>query len=113
MNVVAIRQAPDPGTFDEFWFSYPHVARRQKALARTKWEAITGDGLATRMADKDAGGFAPIFLKASPGEIIAGAKRYDELMRKPGLGEYGYKDDGKFICGPAVFLNQGRWMDFA
>lgn len=112
MNVLAMtRPKHDVGTFDEWWTAYPHVARREKALARMKWEAITGDGLHTKMADRDAGGFAQIFLKASAAELLAGVKAYDEAMRKPGC-RWEYKDDGKFICGPAVFLNRGRWMDY-
>jgi hypothetical protein len=112
MNVVAMqRPKPDAGTFDEFWFAYPYPARRQKALARAKWEAITGAGLRTRMLDKDSNEYVEIFLQATPAEIVDGVKRYEDKMRKPGIGEYGYKDDGKYICGAAVFLNQGRWED--
>ena len=113
MNVVAMRPQPEAGTFEEFWQSYPHVARRQKALAKAKWEAIVSEaGLETKMSDRDSGGFTRIHLKASPAEIIAGVKAYDQRMQKPGT-SWQYKDDGKFICGPAVFLNQGRWLDFA
>lgn len=111
MNVVAMRQAPEPGTFDEFWQLYPYPRRIGKPLARAKWQAITNGGLRTRTLDKDSGQYVTIELQATPEEILAGLKRYDEKCRKKGSGEYGYTDEGKFICHPATWLNQGRWED--
>jgi hypothetical protein len=113
MNVVAMRPKPEANSFEEFWLAYPYPRRVGKALAKAKWDAITGDGLHTRTLDRDSGQYVNIELKADPAEIIAGLRKYDERVRKKGTGEYGYEDDGKFICHPSVFLNQGRWMDFA
>ena len=112
MNVVAIRQAPEPGTFDEFWQAYPYPRRIGKMLTQAKWEAITDGGLHTRTLDRDSGQYVAIELSATPEEIMVGLRKYDEKMRKRGTGEYGYLDDGKFICLPSTFLNQGRWLDY-
>ena len=112
MNVVAMRPVPEAGSFDEFWQAYPFPRRVGKPLARAKWEAITGDGLKTRTLDRDSGQYVAIELSATPEEILAGLKKYDEKVRKSGTGEYGYLEDGKFVCHPSTFLNQGRWLDY-
>lgn len=115
MNVVSIRQplpAPSPGSFEEFWMAYPYPRRVGKAIAQAKWNAITGGGLSTRTLDRDSGTYVSIDLKATPEEILAGVKKYDAKCRKKGTGEFGYEDNGKYICHPSVFLNQGRWLDF-
>jgi hypothetical protein len=111
-NVVEItRQAPAKDSFEEFWWHYPAVRRQQKALCKVKWDAITGPGMQTKMFDKDSDAYVEIFLQATPDEIISGVKRYSERMKDP-KGRYGsFKDDGRFICSAAVFLNQGRWLD--
>ena len=109
-NVVAMKR-PEAGSFDEFWLYYPTPRRVGKPLAKAKWDAITGSGLKTRTLDRDSGQYVDIELQATPEEIIAGVKRYDERCRKKGVGEYSYEDGGKFICQPSTFLNQGRWMD--
>lgn len=114
MNVVAMqRPTAEPNTFEEFWLAYPYPRRVGKALAKAKWDAITNGGLKTRTLDRDSGQYVSIDLQADPAEIIAGVRKYEERCRKKGTGQYGYEDDGKFICHPSVFLNQGRWMDFA
>lgn len=111
MTVVAMKQRPAAGTFDEFWLHFPAPRRGQKALCRAKWNAITNGGLKTRTLDKDSGQYVAIELQATPEEIIEGAKRYDAAMRDAS-GTFGkYKDDGKFCVSPAVWLNQGRWED--
>lgn len=112
MNVVAMRPKPAPDSFDEFWLAYPHPRRVGRVLAKAKWDAITNGGLSTRTLDRDSGQYVSIELKASPAEILAGLKAYDERNRNPGA-HWEYKDGGKFICHPATWLNQGRWMDFA
>lgn len=115
MSVVQMRRpeyAPD--TFDAFWAAYPYPGRQRssKALTRQIWQQITTTGRECKIPLKDGGqvvSVEKVFVQATPQEILEGVKRYDQLMTKPGTGEYGYKDDGKFICGPAVFLNQARW----
>lgn len=111
MNVVAIRQAPEPNSFDELWLHFPPFRRDKKALCRARWDAITGDGLQTRTLDKDSGQYVEIFLKATPEEIIAAAKHYDVRMRGTGTERFTYKDGGKFCVSLAVWLNQGRFLD--
>lgn len=114
MSVVQLQQRPvaAAGTFDEFWRAFPYPRRQGRALCKAKWDAITGDGLKTRTLDRDSGQYVTIELKATPAEIMAGLAKFDAKYRKKGTGEFGYVDDGKYICGPAVFLNQGRWLDF-
>lgn len=104
-TVVQLRLAP---TFNDFWKAYPK--RVGRPLAEAKWNAITGDGLKTRTLDRDSNTYVEIELKATPEEIIAGAKAYaaSQIDRNT----YRLKDDGKFTLQPATFLNQGRWMDF-
>lgn len=110
-NVVQFAQATAKDSFDEFWLFFPAPRRQQKALCKAKWDAITNGGLKTKVLDRDSNSYVEIFLQATPADIIAGVKRYDEKMRDKN-GTYGsYKDGGKFICSPAVWLNQGRWDD--
>lgn len=115
MNNVAqlfsVDPAPQQSRFEEFWKAYPYCRRERRALAKAKFDAITGPGLKTRTMDKDSGTYVEIELRATPDEIIEGAKRYDQRMRQQGLGKYGYKDDGRYVCQPATWLNQGRWED--
>lgn len=98
--------------FEEFWKTYPHCRRERKMLAKAKFDAITSGGLATKTLDKDSGLFVEIELKATAEEIIEGAKKYDRRMRNPHQ-SWEYRDGGKYICHPATWLNQGRWMDEA
>ena len=111
MGDVVKMQQPEKDSFEEFWLWYPAPRRQGKPLCRAKWNAITGEGLKTRMLDKDSGQYVEIFLKATPQQIIEGVKKYAERMKDP-QGKYGsYLDSGKFIVAPAVFLNQGRYED--
>ncbi len=107
-NVVAIQQ-PKPDAFDDFWKAYPR--RVGKPLAKAKWQAITGPGLKTKTFDKDSNTYIEIELHATPEEIIEGAKRYYAANRLNGVGKYGFKDEGRYLCHPATWLNQGRWLD--
>ena len=110
MTILAFPQ-PESDRFDDWWQAYPHPRRVKKALCRELWNRITGEGLETRTLDKDSNTYFPIFLKATPEEIIAATKRYAERNRKPGIGNFGYVEDGKFICMSSSFLNQGRFLD--
>ena len=110
-SVVNSEQIAPPKTasFDDFWKVYPKKVG--KPLAQAKWNAIINGGLKTRTLDRDSGQYVEIELQATPDEIIAGARRYYERNRKPGVGNYGFIDDGKFLLHPATFLNKGRWQD--
>ena|SRR5690554_4880690 len=90
--------------FEEFWAVYPR--KIGKALARAKWTAITNGGLRTRTLDRDSQTFVEIELRATPSEIIEGAKRYREAMYDRHTRQF-----SKYICHPATWLNQGRWED--
>ena len=105
-NVVSLR--PEQDRFEEFWKAYPKK-KIAKPLCKSKWDAITGKGLKTRTLDKDSGTYVEIELQASPEEIIAGLKRYVDSQWDRGACRF--KDEGKFICNPSTWLNQGRWMD--
>lgn len=106
-TIVAMRPEAGTATFEDFWRAYPRKVG--KPLAKAKWDAITGPGLKTRTLDRDSGSYVEIELCASPEELVEGAKRYREAMWDNV--NYRFKDDGKFICHPATWLNQGRWMD--
>ena len=101
-NIVSL---PTPDRFEEFWKVYPRKVR--KALARAKFEAITGEGLETKTLDRDSGEYVPIFLKADADTLIEAARRYRKSNIDPHT--FDMKDDGKFMCHPATWLNQGRW----
>lgn len=105
-NVIAMVK-PALADFEEFWRWCPKKVG--KPLAKSKWDAITGEGLKTRTLDRDSGTYIEIELRATPEEIIAGTKRYYERNKK--TCGFGFKDDGKFLLHPATFLNQGRWLD--
>jgi hypothetical protein len=109
-DVLTMRRPEvDPDTFEAFWRAYPRKVG--KPLAEAKWNAITNGGLRTRTLDKDSNTYVEITLSATPAEILDAAKRYDQRNRKKGIGEFGYVDDGKYICHPATWLNQGRFYD--
>lgn len=104
-NVVPIvNQQQD--RFEEFWKLYPR--KIGKPLARAKWDAITNGGLKTRTLDKDSGSYVEIELQASPERIIASAQKFRDAQFEG----FKLKDDGKFICHPATWLNQGRFEDY-
>lgn len=109
MTATVHQISPAQDRFEEFWQAYPR--RVGKPLARAKFLQITGEGLKTRTLDKDSNTYVSIELRATPDELIDGAKRYYDRNRKHGAGEYGFVDDGKFLCHPSTWLNQGRWMD--
>lgn len=98
VDPIPLRQA---ATFEDFWRLYPRKV--DKAIARAKWNQITGDGLTTRMLDRDSRMFVHATLRATPEEIMAGLKRYRENLPL----EY----DEQFIPYPTTWLNRGRWDD--
>lgn len=105
-------QSPAPNQFDELWQIWPVHRRSKKALAKAKYDAITGRGLRTQTLDKDSGTYMPIELSATHDEIMAGAKAYIGMQRNPVRGAPSpWRDEGKFICLLSTWLNQGRWMD--
>lgn len=109
-DVLAMRRLdPEPDSFDAFWRAYPKKVG--KPLAQAKWDAITNGGLRTKTFDRDSNSYVEITLRATPAEIIEAAKRYDQRNRKKGIGEFGYVDDGKYLCHPSTWLNQGRFYD--
>lgn len=100
MGTVTALQT-EAASFEAFWKLYPrHI---DKALAKSKWDAITNGGLSTRMLDRDSGQFIPMTLQASAAEIMDGLKRYRANMP--------LEWDEKFVPHPATWLNRGRWMD--
>lgn len=111
-NVVRLfEEAPAPaGDFEAIWRIWPNKAK--KVLAKAKYEAILRGGFRTRTLDKDSGQYVEIELDASPDDILAGVKAYLQSQRATGSGQFGYKDDGRFIPHLATFLNQGRWEDW-
>jgi hypothetical protein len=103
---------PSPQTatsagFDACWTYYPN--KTKKALAKARYEAVV-NGFKTRTLDKDSGMYVELELKASEAEIFAGVKAYVESQIDKRT--FKMKDDGKYVPMFAVFLNQGRWMDF-
>ena len=106
-NVHHIHTEAEPATFEDFWKVYPR--RVGRPLAQAKWDAITNGGLATKTLDRDSGSYVSITLQADPHEIIEGARRYAKSQRDPDT--YKLRDNGRFTCHPATWLNQGRWMD--
>ena len=106
MNVVQFKSEPSP-RFEEFWKAYPR--RCSKMLAKAKWDKITNGGMTTHIKDHDSGEMVEIFLQATADEIIAGAKRYYETQIDKKT--WKLKDDGKYTCHPATWLNRGRWLD--
>lgn len=107
LHLVKSPQADNDALFNAFWSSYPRKVG--KPLARAKWDAITNGGLRTRTLDRDSGSYVEIELRATPDEIIAGARRYAaaQVDRRT----FRLKDEGKYVLHPASFLNQGRWED--
>jgi len=103
-NVVELKVA---NKFNEFWDVCPK--KIGKPVTKAKWDAITNGGLDTRTLDKDSGSFIRIHLQASADELIEGMKKYRKRQYDPTT--YKLKEDGKFTCHPATWLNQGRWMD--
>lgn len=95
----------NPDTFDAFWKVYPRKVG--KILARALWDAITGDGLETRIQNRDSGTYIDAFLKATPQEIIDGAKKYEKRLP---IKDWSYAEP-QFILHPSTWLNRGGWLD--
>ena len=93
--------------FETVWKLWP--VKTKKPLAKAKYEAIIRGPLKTRTFDKDANGYVEIELVATEDDIVRGIKAYldSQIDRKT----FRLKDDGKYIPGLSVFLNQGRFMD--
>ena len=107
-NITQIAPRPEAvDDFEAFW--HQCVKKLDKALAKAKWDAITSErGLETKMLDRDSGSYVAVHLKATPQELIEAMKRY---ARSQIDSNFKIKDGGKFTCGPAVWLNRGRWQD--
>ena len=109
-NIVTMRRPQAAaGSFDEFWQECPGVMRNRssKGLTRALWTEITTNGRDCRVPLKDGGQTVEIInvhMKATPEEILAGLQRYIEPHYDPQTFRY-----DEFLCGAAVFLNQGRW----
>jgi len=102
-NVIQMVQ-PAIDRFEEWWRLYPR--KLGKPLAKAKWQAIVGDGLITKTLCRDSGTYVQVELKGSPEELIEGVKRYRDSV----WDQKAYKFS-EFICHPATWLNQGRWLD--
>ena len=92
--------------FEEFWSHYPK--RIGKPLAKAKYDAIVR-GIKTKTVDKDAGGFMEIELQATEEELIEGAKKYTRSLLD--MNTFKRTVEDKYLPAPAVWLNQGRWLD--
>lgn len=88
--VEAEEVAPDDRDrlFEEFWKAYPGPRKTDKRKCRDKFFKITG---------KDPDKAVSMFNK-----IMAGIDRWKKT-------DCWLKDGGKFICAPAVWLNNERW----
>ena len=98
---------PKSATFDDFWKACPK--RIDKAMTIAKWNAITGGGLKTKALDRDSGTYIDLELKATPEELIKAMSAYSRAQYNSMTGDW--RDGGKYIMGPATWLNRGRWMD--
>lgn len=94
-------------SFEEFWSACPRKVG--KPLTRAKFTAITTEGLKTRTLDRDSGQYVEIGLKATPEELIDGMKAYARSLIRVENDQY--VTEKKYVCHPATWLNQGRWMD--
>ena len=89
--------------FEDFWSIYPHHgARSKRAMAKAKWNAITGPGLDTNVRDSE-GNSMRLNLKATPERIVGAAKAYRMSLSQ---------DDMRYAPGAQVWLNQGRFDDY-
>ncbi len=89
--------------FDEFWRIFPHCGTRSKRImAKAKWDEITKFGLNANIRDSE-GNSMRVDLKASPAEIILGAKAYTMSLTD---------NDRPYVPGAQVWLTHGRWADF-
>lgn len=95
--------------FNSFWQWYPHhPARKKKPAARQLFMKITSkEGHQTRTLDKDSGRYIELHLKATPEEIVEGAKEFWKSLPK----KEGYTPDTTYCPAAEVWLNGGRWED--
>lgn len=100
----------EPSRFEELWKVWPK--KDGKAIARAKFEAIVKGGFRSKTLDKSSGQFMELELSAATDQIITGAKAYLQSQKKTGSGNYGYKDDGKFIPHLATWLGRAGWEDW-
>ena len=106
--MAEIHKLPDQITFDDFWKRYPRKVG--KAIARAKWNQITGPGLKTRTLDRDSGQYVELDLQATPEEIMAGLKAWWNSI--PMKADFTKDIDEQYIPHPATWLNRGRWEDY-
>ncbi|MGI9292385.1 MAG: hypothetical protein ACR2PS_00255 [Pseudomonadales bacterium] len=96
----AIEENP---AFDDVKNLWPSIYRGNVRVAQEKWDEITGEGLQTRVLDRDTGSYHDVFLKATPQEIYRGAKEYTR--------DYKEKDgDLQYAKRFQNFLNGGLWI---
>ena len=105
-TVVPLTQ---PATFADWWDLIPIELRTKRPLCELKWDKITGDGLDTKMLDKDAGVYVRLFLKATPEEIIEGTKIWRQRLKINA--DYSFHEDIRYERRASQFLNQGAWRD--
>src|SRR3990167_1320469 len=108
MSATVTELHPQIATFDDFWKLA--VKKVDRALTEMKWDAITGDGLVTKMLDRDANEYVPITLKGTAEEILKGWKAYRATVIDPHTAKRLIED--RFVINPATFLNRGRWKDY-
>ena len=98
-----------PASFDNFWKVYPRPVG--KLLAADKFRRITGDGLRTFIVDHESNYRVEVFLKATPEEILAAARKFSATLREGGLSYGRLMVELQHIPLPSTWLNQGRWLD--
>ena len=104
MNIVNLK--PEESGFEDFWKVC--AIKKLKALCKIKYDAITGDGLKTRMLDRDSGTYVELELTGTHEELKSGMIKYNEQQTDPVT--YKLKE---YTCMTSTWLNQGRWMDSA
>ena len=98
-----------PATFEDWWQLFPSDLRQKKAVCEQKWKFITGEGLDTTTLDKDSGTYVPLFVKATPEEIIDGTRKWREQLKRQ---DFGFHPDIRYEPRAPQFLNQARWRDY-
>ena len=114
-NVVKLPPTPAPETdvdfSEEFWQAFPN---RQRQAGRPRQVARDHRRRAQRQdAMQGLDTYVELgLLKATPEELIEGAKRYYQENRLNGKGgKYGFKDDGRYLQRASTWLNQAGWED--
>lgn len=86
-------------SFEIAWSIYPHYQNRSKrAIAKSKFDQITGWGLNTYALDE--GVQVPLTLQAEAAIIIEACKAFSMTMQ-----------ERQFSPGFHTWLNQGRFLD--